>query len=206
MSLSPRFEAALRYAAQVHNDQVRKGTHIPYISHLMAVSALVLEHGGSEDEAIGALLHDAVEDCGVTVEELRDRFGAEVAEIVAGCSDSFSPDRSAKAPWRERKLAYLAHLATASPSVLLVSVADKVHNARAILADYRVLGESLWSRFNGGRDDILWYYRSLVSEFRKRGHHPVLVAELVRVVEELESMVPRTERGPSTFPLDSGTE
>ena len=193
MILSPRFEEALKYAAQVHNDQYRKGTRVPYVSHVLAVAALVLEHGGTEDEAIGALLHDAVEDCGVTVEELHDRFGAEVAAIVAGCSDSFSSDRGEKAPWLGRKQAYLAHLATASPSVLLVSAADKIHNARAILADYRVLGESLWSRFKGGRDDTLWYYRSLVSEFRKRGHHPALVAELARVVGELDAMVPKAD-------------
>lgn len=193
MVLSSRFEEALGYAAQVHNGQHRKGTRIPYVSHLMAVSALVMEHGGTEAEAIAALLHDAVEDRGVTVTELRDRFGSEVAEIVEGCSDSFSPDPEAKAPWPERKHAYLVHLATASPSVLLVSAADKVHNARAILADYRVLGENLWSRFNGGRDDILWYYRSLVSEFGKRGHHSALVAELARVVDELGAIVSRTE-------------
>jgi (p)ppGpp synthase/HD superfamily hydrolase len=186
MTLSTRFEDALVFATQLHAEQVRKATAIPYVSHLMSVSALVLEHGGSEDEAIGALLHDAVEDQGgrPTLDTIAQRFGPAVAAIVEGCTDS---EAVPKPPWRKRKEAYVAHIATASPSVRLVSSADKLHNARCILADYRVVGEALWDRFTGGRDGTLWYYRSLVEAFRAAGGTPLL-PELERVVAELERL------------------
>ena len=184
--LSPRFDDALVYASQLHRDQVRKGTHIPYVSHLLAVAAIVLEHGGREDEAIAALLHDAVEDQGgsETREAIRERFGEDVAAIVDGCSDT---DTLPKPPWDERKKAYVAHVVIASPSVRLVSAADKLHNARAILADYRQLGEPLWDRFNGGRDGTLWYYRALADAFRSVESN-ALSEELDRTVVELEWM------------------
>ena len=142
-----RFEDALRYAARTHARQWRKGTTIPYITHLLAVAAIVGEHGGTETEVIAALLHDAVEDQGGAprLQEIRERFGDEVAAIVQECSDT---DRTPKPPWRERKEAYIEHLAGAAPSARLVSAADKLHNARAILADYRERGDALWSRFN----------------------------------------------------------
>jgi len=150
----------------------------------MAVASLVLEHGGGEDEAIAALLHDAVEDQGgiPVLERIRNDFGDSVADIVAGCSDS---NTTPKPPWRERKEGYLEHLCTASREVRLVAVADKVHNARAVLADYRVLGEALWDRFRGGRDGTLWFYRALVEVFRSTGLNP-LVMELARIVDEIE--------------------
>ncbi len=184
--LSPRFDAALVYASQLHRDQLRKGTHIPYVSHLLAVTALVLEHGGTEDEAIAALLHDAVEDQGgsETREAIRERFGEDVAAIVDGCSDA---DTLPKPPWDERKKAYVGHVVIAPPSVRLVSAADKLHNARAILADYRQLGETLWDRFNGGRDGTLWYYRALADAFRSVEAN-ALSEELDRTVAELECM------------------
>lgn len=184
--LSPRFDDALVYASQLHRDQVRKGTHIPYVSHLLAVAAIVLEHGGREDEAIAALLHDAVEDQGgsETREAIRERFGEDVAAIVDGCSDA---DTLPKPPWDERKKAYVAHVVIAPPSVRLVSAADKLHNARAILADYRQLGETLWDRFNGGRDGTLWYYRALADAFRSVEPN-ALSEELDRTVAELEHM------------------
>lgn len=184
--LSPRFDDALVYASQLHRDQVRKGTHIPYVSHLLAVAAIVLEHGGREDEAIAALLHDAVEDQGgsETREAIRERFGEDVAAIVDGCSDA---DTLPKPPWDERKKAYVAHVVIAPPSVRLVSAADKLHNARAILADYRQLGEPLWDRFNGGRDGTLWYYRALADAFRSVESN-ALSEELDRTVVELECM------------------
>ena len=193
MALSGRFEDALVFAARLHADQVRKETTIPYVSHLLSVSALVLEHGGSEDEAIAALLHDAVEDQGgrPTLEAIARRFGPAVAGIVDGCTDS---ETVPKPPWRQRKEAYLAHIARASSSVRLVSAADKLHNARSILADYRVSGEALWDRFTGGRDGTLWYYRSLVEAFRAAGGTPAL-AELERVVAELERLSSRAARG-----------
>ncbi len=162
--LSSRFEEALVFAAQKHKAQTRKGTSIPYISHLLQVAGIALENGADEDEAIAALLHDVMEDQNVTEQELTARFGPQVATIVAGCSDSASTE---KAPWRERKEAYIAHVLTASPSVRLVSSCDKLHNARAILADYQELGEALWGRFNASSADILWYYQSLLDAFQE---------------------------------------
>jgi (p)ppGpp synthase/HD superfamily hydrolase len=191
MALSVRFEEALILAVQWHADQVRKDTTIPYIAHLLGVASLVLEQGADEDEAIAALLHDAVEDQGgeVILEEIRRRFGDAVAEIVAGCTDAWT---TPKPPWRERKEAYIAHLRQASASVRLVSAADKLHNARAILADYRASGEALWSRFNGGKEGTLWYYRALVETLRDVDPPP-LVEELDRVVSEIERLA-RTEK------------
>ena len=189
MILSTRFEEALVFATQLHREQTRKGTTIPYIAHLLGVTSIVLEHGGNEDEAIAALLHDAIEDQGgaSTREEIRRRFGETVVAIVNGCTDA---EVIPKPPWRARKEAYIAHMAHASPSVRLVSAADKLHNARAILADYRVLGDALWMRFNGGKAGTLWYYRSLVSAFRARGT-TALVEELDRVVSEVEHLIAR---------------
>lgn len=154
LQLSPRFEQALVYATQAHAHQHRKGTRIPYVSHLMAVASLVLEYGGNEDEAIGALLHDAGEDAGGSgrVADIRVRFGDAVADIVEGCSDT---DVIPKPPWKECKVAYIAHVGAATNSVRLVSVADKLHNARAILRDHRSIGESLWSRFTGAPYGII---------------------------------------------------
>ncbi len=186
MVLSPRFDEALVFARRLHAGQMRKGTTIPYVSHLLAVAAIVLEHGGGEDEAIAALLHDAVEDQGgaATRAEIRRRFGEHVAVIVDGCTDA---ETVPKPPWRERKEAYLAHIGHASPPVRLVSAADKLHNARSILADYRLLGEALWSRFRGGREGTLWYYRALVDAFRSAEPTP-LIDELERTVSELEGL------------------
>ena len=186
VALGPRFEEALTYAARLHREQVRKGSGVPYLSHLLGVAGIALEHGASEDEAIAALLHDAVEDQGgaPTLAEIRGRFGDTVADIVAGCSDT---DVVPKPPWRPRKEAYVAHLASASPSARLVSAADKLHNARSILTDYRRLGEAVWSRFAGGKEGTLWYYRAVVQAFRAYEPTP-LVDELERAVEEMERL------------------
>ena len=184
--LSDRFTDAIKLAAQLHSDQLRKGTNIPYISHLLGVTSLVLEHGGNEDEAIAAMLHDAVEDQGgeETLELINSQFGSKVAAIVKECTDSYE---TPKPPWRDRKEQYIKHLATASPSVLLVSNADKLHNARAILNDLRICGESLWQRFNGGREGTLWYYKSLANAFIEL-NNGALAGELNRVVSEIENM------------------
>lgn len=184
--LSERYERALVYAHQLHRAQKRRGTEIPYITHLLSVSSLVLEHGGDEDEAIAALLHDGPEDQGglATLAEIRERFGDRVAEIVAGCTDSYEDP---KPPWRPRKEAYLAHLQDAPPSARLVASADKLHNARSVLADHRVIGDAIWDRFNAPREGTLWYYRSLVCTLRKAGSSPLL-DELDRVVGELERL------------------
>ena len=188
-SPSARVVAAFGYACQLHANQARKGTTIPYVSHLMAVAALVIEHGGGEDEAIAALLHDAIEDQnhdGSVPGEIGTRFGPRVLALVKECSDSESPT---KGPWRARKQTYLDHLSRASADVRLISTADKLHNARAILADYRQLGDELWARFNAGRDDQLWYYRSLVTALREadaEGRSRSLVDDLDEVVTALE--------------------
>jgi (p)ppGpp synthase/HD superfamily hydrolase len=191
MKLTPRFSDALTFAFQIHCGQVRKGTRTPYISHLLSVAGLVLEYGGTEDEAIAAILHDAVEDSGITVRDIRGRYGSEVAEIVRGCTDSFEKNPSKKKPWPERKKKYLRHLKKATPPVLLVSAADKLHNARAILSDYRKSGSRLWTRFHADRDQILWYYESLVGIYIDRGEHRHLVAELNRVVQTLKQEIAR---------------
>ena len=184
--LTERFEHALVFAAQLHRDQRRKGSGVPYISHLLAVCELTLEYGGDEDEAIAALLHDAIEDQGGAVAraEILSKFGPRVTEIVEGCTDT---DESPKPAWRPRKELYIRHVAAASASVRLVSACDKLHNARSLVMDYRILGEDLWNRFTGRREGTLWYYRSMVNALRAAGSSPV-VEELDRVVTELESL------------------
>lgn len=191
--LSERFEAAFIWTARLHGDQLRKGGDVPYIAHLMSVAALALEHGANEDEAIAALLHDAVEDQGgpPILEEIRERFGEKVAAIVEGCTDA---DTIPKPPWRHRKEVYIDHKRTASSSVLLVCGCDKLHNARSLLADYRIVGEDLWNRFTGGREGTLWYYRELVGTLREAGGVPRLVEELDRTVSELERMAANCSR------------
>ncbi|MGD9723279.1 MAG: HD domain-containing protein [Pirellulales bacterium] len=187
MALTARFREALEYAAVLHAAQVRKGTPAPYLAHLLAVAAIALEFGADEDEAIAALLHDAVEDQGgaATRAEIERRFGSRVAGIVDGCTDA---DTIPKPPWRNRKERYLAHLATADASVHLVSAADKLHNVRSILQDYRMFGEALWSRFTGNRSGTLWYYRAVADEL-SRVRPGSLTDELRRAVDELERLV-----------------
>jgi len=186
------FENALVFATRLHARQFRKGTDIPYISHLIGVAGLVLENDGGRDEAIAALLHDSVEDQGrdyrggvaALRSEIRDRFGARVLEIVEACTDT---DQDPKPPWRSRKESYIEHLSVASASARLVSCADKLHNARAIVSDLRVIGDSLWGRFNGGRDGTLWYYRALSDTFVRLGPKR-LAEELDRTVREMERL------------------
>lgn len=167
---------------------------MPYLAHLMAVSALVLQDGGSEDEAIAGLLHDAVEDQGglPVLAEIQQRFGARVAQIVEGCTDAYE---NPKPPWRERKTAYLQRLSGASPEVLRVSLADKLHNARSIWFDLQSNGDSLWGRFNGGKSGTLWYYGALVEAFKTRRRSPML-AELEELVGRIEAAAGKnTETG-----------
>lgn len=184
--LTERFTRALTMACDLHRTQARKGTQIPYVAHLLGVASIALEHGASEDEAIAAVLHDAVEDQGgaPTLARIEREFGKPVADIVAGCTDT---DIEPKPPWRARKEAYVAGIEKKAASTRLVSAADKLHNARAILADYRVVGDALWARFSGGRDGTLWYYRSLVDAFARAGRTR-LVDELDRTVTELEKL------------------
>lgn len=184
MPYTQKLDEALVYAAGLHRDQTRKGTGVPYVTHLLAVAAIVGENGGTEDEVVAALLHDAPEDAGgeAQLAEIRARFGETVAEIVAGCTDTYEDP---KPPWRERKERYIAHLSGAPAPVRLVSAADKLHNARSVLADYRAIGEDLWGRFNGGRSGTLWYYRAVADALA--GGDPV-ADELDRVVADLERL------------------
>src|SRR6516162_2847976 len=182
--LGRRFEQALLFAHRQHAGQLRKGTPAPYISHLLGVAGLVLEAGGDEDLAIAALLHDVVEDCGGApmLEEIRRRFGERVAHVVEGCTDTCLDP---KPPWRHRKENYVRHLRGADADTHLVSAADKLHNARHILADYHQDGYLIWTRFHGRQKGTLWYYRALLKEFRRRKPNR-LVNELERVVSQLE--------------------
>ncbi len=187
MPYGEKFEAALVYAARLHRDQTRKGGGTPYVNHLLAVAAIVGENGGTEEEVVAALLHDAPEDHGgrARLEEIRERFGDAVAEIVAGCTDTYEDPKPA---WRPRKEAYVAHVRTAPASVRLVSAADKLHNARSILADLRVSGDALWGRFTGGKEGTLWYYRALAGALGAAGTNAAVVEELGRVVRKIESL------------------
>jgi (p)ppGpp synthase/HD superfamily hydrolase len=191
MTRFPKLAEAISYAAAAHAGQVRKGSSIPYLSHLLAVTAIVLEHGGDEDTAIAALLHDVVEDAGgqPRLEDVRARFGDSVAAVVAGCTDA---DTVPKPPWRGRKEAYIARLSKEPPAVQLVSAADKLHNARSLLSDHYEIGAALWDRFSGGRDGTLWYYRTLVDSYSMAP--PALVRELDRVVTAVESRAATEDR------------
>ena len=187
--LSARFGDALCMAVGLHRNHARKGTSIPYASHLLAVAALVLEHGGTEDQAIAALLHDAVEDqsggdpAGLK-REIEQRFGRAVLDVVLACSDSeVSID---KPNWEERKQRYIDHIRSAPAEVRLVSLADKTHNARAILRDHKAIGDEVWKRFNRPKDKILWYYEELMEAFRGRGN-PVLYEEFETMVAEIRA-------------------
>jgi GTP pyrophosphokinase len=186
LTTSPRFESAMAYAHQVHKDQRRKGTGIPYIAHILGVTAIAMEYGANEDEAIAALLHDAAEDGGgeQTLAYIRAQFGDSVADIVLGCSDSLVEDPEDKLPWLERKENYLAHLENASQSVCLVSAADKLHNVRSIIRDYREHGEEIWPRFQGGRDGTLWYYETVADTLVRR-YRTQLTRDLQDEVDEL---------------------
>jgi GTP pyrophosphokinase len=185
--VSERFVDALRYASEVHAGQMRKGTTIPYIGHLLGVASIVIDAGGDEEEAIAALLHDAAEDAGgrERLDDIRQRFGDRVARIVEACTDSWT---TPKRPWLERKRAYVEHARHLAPDALRVSCADKVHNAWAILRDLRTVGDATWSRFNASPSDILWYYESMVQSYREAGGGP-LVDELARIVRGLEREV-----------------
>ena len=179
--MTPRFEEALAFTARCHAGHTRKGSDMPYIAHLLAVCALVIEAGGDEDAAIAALLHDAVEDQKATLEEIRLRFGEQVATVVDQCSDT---DEEPKPPWRARKEKFIAGIADATPSAQMVMAADKLHNVRSISADHEINGDAVWERFNGGRDGSLWYYRA-VCEALTRAPERLHIA-LRRAVADLE--------------------
>ena len=185
MELTDRFYDALTFAADVHRGQERKSPGVPYIAHLLAVASLIMEHGSAEDEAIAALLHDAIEDRGGDEmrQSIHERFGPVVVGIVDGCTDT---DITPKPPWRPRKEAFCVGLRTASPSVLLVCAADKLHNTRCLLADVRTSGDAVWDRFRGGKDGSLWHYRTaayILAELLPCA----LTEELLAVVDAVET-------------------
>jgi (p)ppGpp synthase/HD superfamily hydrolase len=183
---SPRYIDALGWAAELHSYQRRKAKNVPYISHLISVSALVWEDGGDEQLAIAALLHDAIEDCGVSQQQIAQRFGERVAQIVADCTDTSDAVAAGgeKEPWLLRKTRYVNHLPSAHPDSLLVSAADKAHNARDMVLDAR-RDPDMWSKFNAGLDGSAWYLHSLHEIFRQRlpnSRSVVLLGESVREI------------------------
>jgi (p)ppGpp synthase/HD superfamily hydrolase len=184
--LGARFSEAVRWASMLHADQCRKGTRIAYASHLLGVASLVLEDGGTEEDAIAAVLHDAVEDRGVAEAEIRARFGEQVARVVAACSDGVDGPRD-ETDWKERKQRYLHHLEhdDLPDGTLRVAAADKLHNARSILAEVRDEGAGVWSKFNAAADEQAWYYGELARVLEQRHPDSVVTRELRRVVAEL---------------------
>jgi len=189
-TLGPRFEEALLFAVQTHGGDLRKGTSIPYVSHLFSVCALVLEDGGDEDEAIAALLHDTLEDHPkeVTKADLARRFGPRVADLVAQCTDTPPDYRGGpKAPWRGRKEAYVERIREERYPLCRVALADKLHNTRSIVLDHRRFGDEVWTRFNAAKEDELRYHRALVEAFREAMAPDHLVSELDSLVRELEA-------------------
>ena len=189
MILTGLYLKALEYALRKHSHQKRRGTEIPYFTHVMAVSSLCLEFGGSEEQAIGGLLHDVIEDCHVSQEELVREFGERVARIVVDCTDSFTQP---KLPWRERKERYVAHLDHAHPDSLLVSACDKLHNARAIVRDVGHLGPVTWQRFRASPAETLWYYSAVLEAFSRRwetGTARMVLEELAVEIERMRALV-----------------
>jgi len=185
---------AFEFARQLHGDQLRKGTETPYLSHLMSVSSLVLESGGSEEEAIAALLHDTVEDCGglPVLEKIHQQFGESIANIVKDCSE---PVSMPKPPWKDRKNAYIAQVAGADDSVKRVACADKLHNLRSILTDYQQAGDRVWDRFHADKKGTLWFYQSMVETLRPFGHGVAIFQELEKRVGDLQRIVNGKECG-----------
>jgi (p)ppGpp synthase/HD superfamily hydrolase len=192
VQLTPRFTQAVDYARQVHI-VLRKGTQLPYMAHLLGVASLVLGESGhvpflvTEDMVIAALLHDAVEDEG-GLPRLRDieaRFGKDVARIVEGCTDSFEEDANKKQEWEVRKSSYIERLWNEPPDTLLVVVADKLYNARAILDEYRQIGPEVWSRFKRGRKQQLWYFDEVIKVYEQKCPNWRIVQELKQTVKKL---------------------
>lgn len=179
------FERGLEFAAKRHKGHLRKGTSIPYIAHLLQVAGIVMEYGGNEVQAVAALLHDVVEDQKATLVEVREDFGPEIATIVEGCSDT---DQAEKEEWWQRKRTYIEAIAKKGPEVRLVSAADKLHNARAILKDYRTDGDAVFQRFKGKKAGTIWYYRALIDAFRATNTEEALIDELNRTLTEIERL------------------
>lgn len=184
--LKQRFSEALEYATTLHSKQIRKGSDTPFITHLLSVSALILEDGGSEDEAIAGLLHDAVEDQGglIRLEEIKVKFGDNVAGIILECSESHTHP---KPPWKDRKMASIRKMNNVSDSAIRVILADKIHNARSIIHEYHKHGEKFWDSFKAGKEGTVWYYKEILSVLQKRTFS-VLLDELSQLVLTIENL------------------
>ena len=199
LHLTGRFTSAVDYARTLHIER-RKGTDIPYMAHLLGVAALVMAEAGhasipvTEDMVIAALLHDAVEDHGgfPRLKDIEANFGANVARLVKGLTDSFSEDGGNKGPWEERKKTYIEHLKSEPADVQLISAADKLYNAKSMLDDYRVIGPELWKRFHRARKEQLWYFNALLEVFKASGWSRT-AQDLERVVAELTSVSARED-------------
>lgn len=196
--LGARFDEALQLASDLHREQTRKESPVPYLSHLMAVAGIVLEANAYhqfediEDIAIGALLHDAIEDQGhkINLKEIGERFGDKVRDIVENCSDAIiEEENQKKAPWRERKEGYISKIKTKPRETLLVSCADKLHNARSIMFDHDRIGDQVWNRFSAEKEDTLWYYESLRDVFKQAWPENPLLPDFVAVVERMKRAV-----------------
>lgn len=190
MAISEKYQHALQYCTTLHKDQVRKGSGIPYISHLLSVSCLIWENGGDEQTAIAGLLHDAAEDQGgeETLAEIEHLFGSQIASIVRECSDSLVATEEEKQEWRIRKKNYLQSLPGKSGAALLVTLADKYHNAASILQDYRRIGDQLWDRFHGKKDGTLWYYQQIIQMLANKCSKQYLFQQLKHTVAEIHSL------------------
>jgi GTP pyrophosphokinase len=204
--ISERLHQALELAIELHGKDSRKGNGVPMLAHLLGVCALVQHDGGSEEEAIAALLHDALEDKGelITADEIERRFGTLVRAIVLVASDTPEDYRGgSKPPWKERKLAYLAHARGADPALLRVTIADKVDNLRATIADYQRIGELVWERFSTkNKADQLWYYNAAVEAYQAAGYRQGnLLGEMERLVGELKALAWVAENSPGGAPL-----
>lgn len=197
MALSDRFLTAGTFATTMHRGQVRKSTDIPYISHPLGVASLLIEAGADEDQVIAGLLHDIAEDCGgePRLNEIEKKFGARVASIVRGCSDSLVTTENEKAPWLDRKKAHIEHLKSSDLDTSLVTAADKTHNARAIVTDLQSIGNEVWKRFNiqTTPDLIIWYYSSMFEVLQERGVTPALLNPLRTAIGIMESFVEEVE-------------
>ncbi|MDJ0957331.1 MAG: HD domain-containing protein [Arenicellales bacterium] len=196
--LGEKFDDALKLASDLHREQTRKETPVPYMAHLMAVAGIVLEANAYhqfddiEDIAIGALLHDAIEDQGhkINLKEIREKFGDTVHNIVEDCSDAIIEEKNQKkAPWRERKEAYIAKIKNKSYETIIVSCADKLHNARSIMFDYDKIGDAIWDRFTAPKEETLWYYESLCESFTAAWPENPLLPDFKAVVERMRKAV-----------------
>ena len=193
--MTDRFVEAVKLAAHLHRNQARKGSDVPYLSHLLRVAGLVLEFGADEDTAIAAMLHDAVEDQGglETAVQIRKQFGPRVERFVLGCSDSVTGTDQPKRPWRERKESMIACIDDFGPETQLIIACDKLDNMRSTLKEYPQVGADLWQRFSGGRDGTLWYYRGMINALREAGGCPVL-DELEYTFNRLKQLIQEKEK------------